>query len=208
MDFKTNGVYMGFLQKILCILTALAIYPATIVIPKQETIEKQIFFPREGRIFELRKYESYAERKKQISCLQKNVYFEAAVESTAGKLAVAHVTYNRVKNKYFPNSFCDVIYQGKHYASGHPKRDRCQFSWYCDGKHDVPYPGPTWKNTKELAKWFYDNKDNIKDITDGALYYHADYIDAPRWAVSKKTQKTVQIDTHIFYARKEFMKNL
>ena len=199
---------MGFLQKILCILTALAIYPATIVIPKQETIEKQIFFPREGRIFELRKYESYAERKKQISCLQKNVYFEAAVESTAGKLAVAHVTYNRVKNKYFPNSFCDVIYQGKHYASGHPKRDRCQFSWYCDRKHDVPYPGPTWKNTKELAKWFYDNKDNIKDITDGALYYHADYIDAPRWAVSKKTQKTVQIDTHIFYARKEFMKNL
>ena len=199
---------MGFLQKILCILTALAIYPATIVIPKQETIEKQIFFPREGRIFELRKYESYAERKKQISCLQKNVYFEAAVESTAGKLAVAHVTYNRVKNKHFPNSFCDVIYQGKHYASGHPKRDRCQFSWYCDGKHDVPYPGPTWKNTKELAKWFYDNKDNIKDITDGALYYHADYIDAPRWAVSEKTQKTVQIDTHIFYARKEFMKNL
>ena len=199
---------MGFLQKILCILTALAIYPATIVIPKQETIEKQIFFPREGRIFELRKYESYAERKKQISCLQKNVYFEAAVESTAGKLAVAHVTYNRVKNKYFPNSFCDVIYQGKHHASGHPKRDRCQFSWYCDGKHDVPYPGPTWKNTKELAKWFYDNKDNIKDITDGALYYHADYIDAARWAVAEKTQKTVQIDTHIFYARKEFMKNL
>ena len=199
---------MGFLQQILCILTALANYPATIVIPKQDTIEKQIFFPREGRVFEFRKYESYAERKKQISCLQKNVYFEAAVESTAGKLAVAHVTYNRVKNKYFPNSFCDVIYQGKHHASGHPKRDRCQFSWYCDGKHDVPYPGPTWKNTKELVKWFYDNKDNIKDITDGALYYHADYIDAPRWAVSEKTQKTVQIDTHIFYARKEFMKNL
>ena len=188
---------MGFLQKILCILTALAIYPATIVIPKQETIEKQIFFPKEGRIFELRKYESYAERKKQISCLQKNVYFEAAVESTAGKLAVAHVTYNRVKNKYFPNSFCDVIYQGKHHASGHPKRDRCQFSWYCDGKHDVPYPGPTWKNTKELAKWFYDNKDNIKDITDGALYYHADYIPDPRWA--KYKSKTVKIDTHIFY---------
>ena len=199
---------MGFLQKILCILTALAIYPATIVIPKQEIIEKQIFFPREGRVFEFRKYESYAERKKQISCLQKNVYFEAAVESTAGKLAVAHVTYNRVKNKYFPNSFCEVIFQGKHHPSGHPKRDRCQFSWYCDGKHDVPYPGPTWKNTKELVKWFYDNKDNIKDITDGALYYHADYIDAPRWAVSEKTQKTVQIDTHIFYARKEFMKNL
>tara|TARA_Y100000361_G_scaffold150629_1_gene166634 strand:- start:88 stop:708 length:621 start_codon:yes stop_codon:yes gene_type:complete len=205
MDCKLNGVYMGFLQKILCILAALAIYPATIVIPKQDNFDRQIFFPREGRVFEIRQYESVAERRKQISCLQKNVYFEAAVESTAGKLAVAHVTYNRVKNKYFPNNFCEVVYQGRHYASGHPKKNQCQFSWYCDGKHDVPYPGPTWKKTKELATWFYDNKDNIKDITDGALYYHADYIPDPRWAVSKKTQKTVQIDTHIFYARKDFM---
>ena len=205
MDFKTNGVYMGFFQKILCILTALAIYPATIVIPKQDNFDRQIIFPQERRVFEIKQYESYAERNKQISCLQKNVYFEAAVESTAGKLAVAHVPYNRVRNKYFPDNFCDVVYQGKHYASGHPKRDRCQFSWYCDGKHDVPYPGPTWKSTQELATWFYDNKDTIKDITDGALYYHADYIPDPRWAVSKKTQKTVQIDTHIFYARKDFM---
>ena len=205
MDFKTNGVYMGFLQKILCILTALAIYPATIVIPKQDNFDRQIIFPQERRVFEIKQYESYAERNKQISCLQKNVYFEAAVESTAGKLAVAHVTYNRVKNKYFPDNFCDVVYQGRHYASGHPKKNQCQFSWYCDGKHDTPYPGPTWKSTQELATWFYDNKDTIKDITDGALYYHADYIPDPRWAVSEKTQKTVQIDTHIFYARKDFM---
>ena len=205
MDFKTNGVYMGFFQKILCILTALAIYPATIVIPKQDTFDRQIIFPQERRVFEIKQYESYAERNKQISCLQKNVYFEAAVESTAGKLAVAHVTYNRVKNKYLPDNFCDVVYQGRHYASGHPKKNQCQFSWYCDGKHDVPYPGPTWKSTQELATWFYDNKDSIKDITDGDLYYHADYIPDPRWAVSKKTQKTVQIATHIFYARKDFM---
>ena len=110
MDFRTNGVYMGFLQKILCILTALAIYPATIVIPKQDNFDRQIIFPHERRVFEIKQYESYAERNKQISCLQKNVYFEAAVESTAGKLAVAHVTYNRVKNKYFPDNFCDVVY--------------------------------------------------------------------------------------------------
>ena len=100
---------MGFLQKILCILTALAIYPATIVIPKQDNFDRRIIFPQERRVFEIKQYESYAERNKQISCLQKNVYFEAAVESTAGKLAVAHVTYNRVKNKYFPDNFCDVV---------------------------------------------------------------------------------------------------
>ena len=142
-------------------------------------------------------YDSFDEINKQLSCLQKNIYFEAAVESTAGKLAVAHVTYNRVKNKEFPSTFCDVIYEGKHYASGFPKRDQCQFSWYCDGKHDRPYPGPMWKKTQELAKWFFTYKDDLKDITDGALFYHADYINPPKW--TKNITKTVQIDTHMFY---------
>jgi phenylalanyl-tRNA synthetase beta chain len=33
----------------------------------------------------------------QVQCLSKNIYFEAATQSTAGKLAVAFVTKNRVK---------------------------------------------------------------------------------------------------------------
>ena len=137
------------------------------------------------------------EENKQIACLAKNIYFEAAVESTAGKLAVAHVTHNRVSSHHYPDSYCKVIYEGKHYASGFPKRDRCQFSWYCDGRHDSPYPGPTWQKVQDLASYYYANADDLRDITDGATHYHADYIDSPRWATYKK--KTVQIDTHIFY---------
>ena len=196
MDFRTNGVYMGFLQKILCILTALAIYPATIVIPKQDNFDRQIIFPHERRVFEIKQYESYAERNKQISCLQKNVYFEAAVESTAGKLAVAHVTYNRVRNKYFPDNFCDVVYQGRHYASGHPKKNQCQFSWYCDGKSDsIPLPDAALFETVramavKVAAGFFG------DLTDGATHYHAYYV-RPDWAVTKTP--TVRIDAHIFY---------
>ena len=137
------------------------------------------------------------EENKQIACLAKNIYFEAAVESTAGKLAVAHVTHNRVSSHHYPDSYCKVIYEGKHFASGFPKRDRCQFSWYCDGRHDSPYPGPTWQKVQDLASYYYANADDLRDITDGATHYHADYIDSPRWATYKK--KTVQIDTHIFY---------
>ena len=137
------------------------------------------------------------EENKQIACLAKNIYFEAAVESTAGKLAVAHVTHNRVSSLHYPDSYCKVIYEGKHYASGFPKRDRCQFSWYCDGRHDSPYPGPTWNKVQDLASYYYANADDLRDITDGATHYHADYIDDPRWAKYKK--KTVKIDTHIFY---------
>ena len=137
------------------------------------------------------------EENKLIACLAKNIYFEAAVESTAGKLAVAHVTHNRVSSHHYPDSYCKVIYEGKHFASGFPKRDRCQFSWYCDGRHDSPYPGPTWNKVQDLASYYYANANDLRDITDGATHYHADYIDSPRWAKYKK--KTVKIDTHIFY---------
>ena len=133
----------------------------------------------------------------ELECLQKNMYFEAAVESTAGKLAVAHVTSNRVKSSKHPNTYCEVVHEGVHYKNGFPKRDSCQFSWYCDGKHDKPYPGPTWKKTKELAEYYMEHKHLFKDITDGATHYHADYIKNPRW--SNFLEKTVKIDTHIFY---------
>ena len=97
------------------------------------------------------------EENKQITCLAKNIYFEAAIESTAGKLAVAHVTNNRVDSRYFPNSYCDVIYEGNHWANGLPKRNQCQFSWYCDGRHDIPFPGPTWSRVQDLASYYYAN---------------------------------------------------
>jgi spore germination cell wall hydrolase CwlJ-like protein len=137
----------------------------------------------------------------EISCLAHNIYFEAAIESTAGKLAVAFVTHNRVLDNNFPNSYCKVIYEAALQLNGFPKRDQCQFSWFCDGKHDIPYPGKNWTHIQGLAKWFYKstiiNNYVLRDITDGATHYHADYIDNPRWSKFKK--RTVQIDRHIFY---------
>ena len=133
----------------------------------------------------------------ELECMSKNIYFEAAVESTAGKLAVAQVTMNRVKSQYYPNTVCKVITQGKHYKNGFPVRDRCQFSWYCDGKLDEPPTrGSMWKESQEIAEYVLTTPD-LKDITDGATHYHADYISSPRWAEPRR--KTVEIDTHIFY---------
>ena len=132
----------------------------------------------------------------ELECMTKNIYFEAALESTAGKLAVAQVTMNRVRSDYYPNTVCSVVYQGKHYENGFPIRDRCQFSWYCDGKHDEPFKGSMWKESQEVAKYVLTTPD-LMDITDGATHYHADYISSPRWAEPRR--KTVEIDTHIFY---------
>ena len=141
----------------------------------------------------------------ELECMSKNIYFEAALESTAGKLAVAQVTMNRVNSKQYPNTVCKVITQGRHYKSGLPVKDRCQFSWYCDGKLDVPHIGAMWRESSEIAVYVLATPDLI-DITDGATHYHADYISSPKWADPRR--KTVEIDTHIFYnkARKSVKK--
>ncbi len=139
---------------------------------------------------------------KEVTCMAKNIFFEAAIESTAGKLAVAHVTLNRVESKHYPNTVCEVVYEGPHYTASDgqllPKRDRCQFSWYCDGKGDDPREGSRlWEDAQGLAKYVLLRQEELPDITDGALHYHANYINKPRWAKRKKI--TTKIDTHIFY---------
>ena len=141
-------------------------------------------------------------------CLAKNIYFEAGVESTAGKLAVANVTINRTIHVNYPNTICGVVQEGKHRYNKRideyvPVRDRCQFSWYCDGLLDEPREGRTWKSAQELAKKVLVNYHDkaLIDITDGAMYYHATWMETyPSWSKTKKVMAS--IDRHIFYGRK------
>ena len=143
-----------------------------------------------------------------VLCLAKNIYFEAGVESTAGKLAVANVTINRTLRNNYPNSICAVVQEGIHRYNKRideyvPVRDRCQFSWYCDGLLDEPRKGRTWKSAQELAKKVLVNYHDkaLIDITDGAMYYHATWMETyPSWSKTKKVMAS--IDRHIFYGRK------
>ena len=140
-------------------------------------------------------------------CLAKNIYFEAGVESTAGKLAVANVTINRTLNVNYPNTICGVVQEGIHYYNVNkdkhfPVRDRCQFSWYCDGLIDEPREGRTWESAQELAKKVLVNHYDkvLIDITDGATHYHANWMEKyPSW--SKKKKVMASIDRHIFYRK-------
>ena len=140
-------------------------------------------------------------------CLAKNIYFEAGVESTAGKLAVANVTINRTSDKNYPNTICGVVQEGIHYYNVNkdkhfPVRDRCQFSWYCDGLLDEPREGRTWESAQELAKRVLVNHYDkaLIDITDGATHYHANWMETyPSW--SKKKKVMASIDRHIFYRK-------
>lgn len=127
--------------------------------------------------------------RKQVDCLAENIYHEAAYEPQDGKVAVALVTMNRTQDPRFPKDICGVV---KQKTTG-----VCQFSWFCMGKLPIK-DRDAYETAKDIAVHVYANYENLKDITRGALYYHADYVD-PRW----KLNKTVKIGHHIFYKEKE-----
>ena len=139
----------------------------------------------------------------EITCLATNIYWEARNQSVEGMIAVGAVTRNRVHNPHFPNNYCDVVYQAKlskwwfeHHQKEVPLRNKCQFSWYCDGKSDdIPFQDKElYERIKRLAVRIYFGYE--KDNTFGSNFYHADYV-YPLWADTMT--HTVTIDNHIFY---------
>ena len=139
-------------------------------------------------------------RAKQVECLAKNIYFEARNEPFAGQFAVALVTLNRVYDDNFPNTVCEVVYQGIHTKRGFPKRNRCQFSWYCDGASDEVRNLVAFNSTQKIANLAIISYSNMKaqglDYTEGARYYHTYEIE-PHW--SRSFPKVGRIGQHIFY---------
>jgi len=137
----------------------------------------------------------------EIVWLAKNVYFEARNQGIAGQLAVAMVTLNRVKDPRFPNTIEEVVTQGLTRISWKtgkpfPVRNKCQFSWYCDGKSDKIRDWEMFREIYKLVLTYYNNQGTIPDITDGATHYHADYV-SPSWRKTKT--RTTEIEDHIFY---------
>ena len=123
-----------------------------------------------------------------LRCLALNIYHEARSESRKGQIAVARVTLNRVESQAFPDSVCAVVKQGGE------KRHQCQFSWWCDGKSDRPVDSRAWRRSLEIGRQALANK--AADPTEGALFYHADYV-KPQW--SKVFDRTARIGRHLFY---------
>lgn len=146
----------------------------------------------------------------ELYCLAKNIYFEAKSEPIAGQYAVADVVLNRVKDSRFPNTICEVVYEGPVRESWqtkkqtdlddaeriyHPIRDRCQFSWWCDGKSDNMKDGDAWRKAQEIAYRLV-NDYKHRGLTEGATHYHATYVN-PKWAPT--LDLVGRIGTHIFY---------
>lgn len=69
------------------------------------------------------------------------------------------------------------------------RKNQCQFSWYCDGKSDLPMNKEAWKWSKLIARMVLEGK--IEDVTNGATHYHADYVN-PQWNIKKLLQQKLE----------------
>jgi spore germination cell wall hydrolase CwlJ-like protein len=127
-------------------------------------------------------------------CLARNIYFEARNQSFRGQIAVAQVTLNRVSDSRFPDSVCSVVTQAKKDRNGKPIKDKCQFSWYCDGKPDRMLESEEKYYAISIARNAL--MGNYLDVTNGATHYHSTAV-SPYWR--KQFTKVAAIEDHIFY---------
>lgn len=125
---------------------------------------------------------------KQILCMAKNIYYEAASESFEGKLAVAQVTMNRANSPKFPSTVCEVVYQktGNTY----------QFSWV--GENVGPIRSKyAWEECLIVARKALTEKrlhDTIYKTK--SMYYHNTSVN-PAW----KLKYVAKIGNHLFYTK-------
>jgi len=122
---------------------------------------------------------------KEKECLAKNIFNEAGVEPFIGKVAVGHVTINRLQTKRWGTDLCKVVYARK------------QFSWTNIPKRRNKKPvGKLWEESV-IAANEVESGARISTLDDSTLWYHTDYIRPPSWSDSKYT--TDKIGQHIFF---------
>lgn len=132
-------------------------------------------------------------------CLAQAIYHEARGEPEEGQRAVGQVILNRVINRNYPNAVCDVVFQNAE------RRNRCQFSFACDGRSDEGGNGnrivrESWVRANLIAEAMYSRfqrNEELDDLPQSVLFYHAKRVN-PSWASAY--QPIASIGQHIFYA--------
>lgn len=138
----------------------------------------------------------------QLECMALNIYFEARNQDTDKAMAaVGFTVLNRVATHTYPNTICDVVYQGQRDSNGNYVRNRCQFSWVCDGKGDVPnmhHPieAKAWGRAISVAIQVMTGA--IANPVGNATMYHATYV-LPYWVRSYSL--VAQVEGHVFYEK-------
>ena len=151
-------------------------------------IKKVIYILTFYLLFRLLK-KGYDMTENQQLYLAKTLWGEARGEGTKGMQAVANVVINRVqKGGWYGASVKDVVLK--------PYQFSC---WNTTDVNRAQLDNLTIDDLKKSGAWDISEKainNELPDITDGAINYHAKSVN-PSWA--KSMTKTVQIGNHIFY---------
>ena len=123
-----------------------------------------------------------------LMCLATTIYFEARNQDLQGQVAVAQVVLERVYDSRFPDTVCGVV------TDGGEVRNRCAFSFYCDGQSDKPQDGRAYTVARWVASGVLSGV--VSDVTGYATHYHAYYV-RPDWSL--RMRPTAVIGDHLFY---------
>jgi spore germination cell wall hydrolase CwlJ-like protein len=134
-------------------------------------------------------------QKKEMKCLEENIFWEAGNQGFKGMTAVAHVVLNRKEAPGYPEDICKIVYQEK------------QFSWTIPGQHPRRDNSDAAQEAREQARLVAGaavlGREYLgHDPTNGATMFHSARLEKPPfWA--RVFQKTTKIRDHIFYKPKK-----
>lgn len=119
-------------------------------------------------------------------CMAINLYHESRSESDIANMMILSVVLNRVEDKRYPDTICEVVF-GKH-----------AFSWTNDKLSDKVKNEKQYHRLYKLVEDFLINKDLFISLSEGADHYHTVSI-KPYWAKSDKLKYINTVDKHKFY---------
>lgn len=138
--------------------------------------------------------------KDEAACLACNLFHEARGEDDYGMFLVGMVTFNRVRHDWFPDTFCETIYQVIRNSRG---KWVAMFSWTNDDLTNIVYNRSRWSEVYRVAQMIIDASNDPRaqffDPTKGALCYHSTGIKRPpTW---RKEWELFRYGRHVFYSR-------
>ena len=147
-------------------------------IPTEETVEQVVM----EETPEALTGNSFSLEDQEYQVLLKIVEAEAGCEDTEGRMLVANVVMNRVRNGYFPNTVTEVVYQ---------KQDgTAQFSPVSDGRIDTV--NVSQGTIDAVARVM-----NGEDISQGALFFRS--VRSRSGWFDQKLSRVLEHGNHIFY---------
>ena len=147
-------------------------------IPTEETVEQVVVEVTPEALTG----NSFSLEDQEYQVLLKIVEAEAGCEDTEGRMLVANVVMNRVRNGYFPNSVTEVVYQRQDGTA--------QFSPVSDGRIDTV--NVSQGTIDAVARVM-----NGEDISQGALFFRS--VRSRSGWFDQKLSRVLEHGNHIFY---------